>query len=210
MLQFTNLGTIEFLQARTIQEKAMWSRIRGECLDTIFFCEHPATLSLGKRTQLKDLEQEESFFLGKGYQVVRASRGGSVTYHGPGQLVIYPVISLRARRLGVKDFVVCFLQALSEVVSQAGIESEVSVAPVGLLTKGTRQKLAACGLQIVHGVTNHGFSLNVSCDLDGFQGIVPCGERDLGQSSMLRLAEEDHIRFDWVCDLVRLELEKLF
>lgn len=210
MLEFVTLGTIEFDQARTIQENALWSRIRGECLDKVFFCEHPPTLSLGKRTQQQDLHQEESFFLAKGYQIVRSDRGGSVTYHGPGQLVIYPVISLRARRLGVKDFVFRFLQALSNSVSQAGVETEISLAPVGLWTKSLREKLGACGLQIVHGVTNHGFSLNVSCDLGGFDGFLPCGEGALGVSSIFRQTDKNHISFDQICGFVRLELEKLF
>lgn len=205
-LQFLHLGTLSFMEARRIQEKMGKERLQGSRGDTILFCEHPPTLSLGKRAREDEVWLTPAEWSQSGIQQVMSDRGGGVTFHGPGQLLIYPVISLRALRIGVKDFVVLGLRSIVEAASRFDVSSVVSLNPAGVWvdkhqennTSGTwedeqggawnqrAEKLAAVGLRIFQGVTNHGFSVNVKGDLEVFSRIAPCGMPGLEVTSIAK------------------------
>jgi len=176
-VKFYNVGSISFKAMRLLQDEYVSLRVKGLLSDVVFFCEHPPTISLGKRAEKSDLLHTEEELINKGYDVVSANRGGSVTYHGPGQLVIYPVIKLSDYKMGVKDFCCEMLNTFSRVLDNFNVQTKASFDPVGLwLVNDSNTKIAAAGLRIEHGVSNHGFSLNVYGDLKGFSEINSCGD----------------------------------
>jgi lipoate-protein ligase B len=140
--------------------------------EEIFFFEHPDTITLGKSTKAEDLLISEDDLLSLGYSVARVERGGRATYHGPGQLVCYPVIRLKDPT-HIRSFVSSLAQIIIDYVKTLGIEAHYNEASPGLWVGDA--KLAAFGLSVQRGMTGHGFALNVSCDLSRYRVIVPCG-----------------------------------
>lgn len=187
------LGQRTFGEVRRLQEDLVAARIEETIKDTVLYCEHPPTLSLGLRTQPEDVSLPSPYWRDHNIEIVRADRGGGPTYHGPGQLLIYPVVSLRGR--GVKRFVLFMLSEIAEVLKTFGIHAELSCDEVGLwiIEKDVAMKLGAVGLRIVRGVTNHGFSLNVRGDLTPFSAFHPCGISGLQVTSLAALRRNDDI-----------------
>ncbi len=179
------LGRVTFDDARKVQEEFVQKRRMGEVSDLFLFCEHPPTLSFGKRSRTEDQAQVQNR---DAFQaIVFCDRGGKATYHGPGQLVIYPVICLTTRRLGVRLFTQLGLGAIADVLSSFGIESTPLLDPAGVWVErrdATQAKIASVGLRITGGVTNHGFSLNVAGDLSPFSWFRPCGHTGLQVTSI--------------------------
>lgn len=201
-LVFHNFGLRSFAEMRRIQEGLVQARIAGECSDIILFCEHPPTLSLGRRTRDEDLKLSLDSWRSMGTDVVLADRGGGATFHGPGQLMIYPVVSLASRRMGVRRFVESGLSAIVEGLSWFDIESVSATDPAGVWvldrSAGRRntclgedlakegRKIASVGLRMKRGVTNHGFSVNVACSLRPFSYFIPCGLADAQVTSVAK------------------------
>lgn len=173
------LGRKDFASVRKMQSarvKQLKSGIGTEC---ILLCEHPAVFTLGKRTdrvtrlRVQELGQELNV------PVIEVTRGGEATFHGPGQLMIYPVLDLRARGLGVRRFVEQFSSLLVELLGGLRVESEYLEKTPGVWVIDEHQpplKIAAVGLRIEKGVSEHGFSLNLAGDLDVFSRFSPCGQ----------------------------------
>ena len=180
-----DLGLIEYSAAREIQNQLIAKRLKGEIQDTVIFCEHPPTITLGKRTRAADISLPKVELERCGFSVYEVERGGSVTVHNPGQLVIYPVIDLRDRGLGVRRFVELGLEAIVESLVQFGVNAVSNLGVVGVWCvardsqapagKVAPRKIAQVGLKIVSGVTNHGFSVNINNELEGFGLVRPCG-----------------------------------
>lgn len=180
MIKFQHLNEISFESARAIQNDLVAKRQKGLIPDTIIFCEHLPTLTKGIRAEdselLVDKEQLASI------KIVRTDRGGEWTAHAPGQLVIYPVIDLRARRLSPKCAVNVLLDTVTSSLIKLGISAVNSSKPPGVFV--ANRKIGSIGLKISHGVTNHGISLNVSNSLEIFKLIVPCGLADIEMTSV--------------------------
>lgn len=179
-------GPCPFDRARKRQEELIRLRISGEIPDTIFYCEHPPVLTLGNRLSgiedsavpaligsLISLEQWQA----AGVDVVRTSRGGEATYHGPGQLMIYPVISLIGRQIGVRRFVELLTAGVCDGLSEFGMRAEFDSSCPGIwcMNSGHRLKIGSIGLRINSGVSNHGMAVNVDCSLEPFLKFSPCG-----------------------------------
>ena len=147
---------------------------RAQQREQLFFFEHPDTITLGKSTKPEDLLLPEAELCTLGYHVARVERGGRATYHGPGQLVCYPVIKLKDSTQ-IRSFVSALAQILIEYLKTLSIEAHYDEASPGLWVG--EAKLAAFGLSVQRGFTGHGFALNVSCDLSRYRVIVPCGLR---------------------------------
>lgn len=181
MLEYISFARRSYHDARSLQEAFIQRRIEGKDGDKIIFCEHPAVLTLGKRTTEKEREQIISGSLKDECEIVPVLRGGQATYHGPGQLVIYPVIKLPDYRLGVKRFVLGSLEVIADTLAEFGIKTKMDLVTTGLYCCRGKDlaKIAFSGLQIIHGVTNHGFSLNVRCNLEIFSRFNPCGNSRL-------------------------------
>lgn len=148
--------------------------------DEIWFVEHPPIFTLGLNASREHLLRPGDI------PVVQIDRGGQVTYHGPGQLVVYPLVDLRRRALGVRELVVALENAVIAYVAELGVRSEGSREAPGVYVDGA--KLASVGLRIRRGASYHGLALNVSLDLRPFERINVCGHRGLG---VTRLA--DHV-----------------
>ena len=140
----------------------------------IFFVEHPPTITLGRRGTQDDILASTGELSARGVVVHRTDRGGQATFHGPGQLVVYPVVSLEELGMSVRAFVAALGQSAVRVASDHGVAVYYNECTPGVWTEDGR-KLASVGLRTVHGVTTHGLAMNIDTDLEGFSLIVPCG-----------------------------------
>ena len=164
--------------------------------ELILMVEHPAVITMGKHANESNILINEEELANRGISIHRIERGGDVTYHGPGQLVVYPLLDLEAHRLGVKDYVNLLEEAVIRTLSDFGIKGErVSGASGVWIEAGTarERKICALGVKCSRYVTMHGLALNVNTDLDGFSLINPCGFIDKGVTS---IAKETHKEMD--------------
>ncbi len=174
-----------------MQKSLVQQRVAGEIDDTLLFVEHPPIITLGVKTRgnLANVRADAAALAAQGVEVHESGRGGDVTFHGPGQLVGYPIIDLKPDRQDVHRYVRDLEDVLIRTAADFGIEAGrvkgFSGAWVGDV------KLAAIGVRISRWVTSHGFALNVTTDLAGFDLIVPCGIADRGVTSLAALLGRD-------------------
>jgi lipoyl(octanoyl) transferase len=180
-------GLTGYQEAWAAQRALHAEVVAGRAPDTVLLLEHPPTYTAGKRTAAADRPTD-------GTPVVDVDRGGRITWHGPGQLVGYPVVRLGGDRgtVDVVRYVRRLEEALIAVCADAGLEAGrvegrsgvwVDPAPAPALGRPAR-KVAAIGIRVAQGVAMHGFALNADCDLEAFDGIVPCGIADAGVTSL--------------------------
>jgi lipoate-protein ligase B len=168
------LGRVPFARTAVLQEK-LRSDIRDHgAAETLLLLEHDPVITLGRSALPHNVLHSESWLAAQGISLHRASRGGDVTYHGPGQLVGYPVIHLRG---GVRAHVEGMALALADVLAELGVEAHYRREAPGLWVgpPGKEAKICAFGVNVHHRITIHGFALNLDPDLDRFGLIVPCG-----------------------------------
>jgi lipoyl(octanoyl) transferase len=199
------LGRVDYEIALELQKTLVEQRTRGEISDQLLLLEHPDVITLGvkaRNDRSHVLESPESL-AAKGVGLFETGRGGDVTYHGPGQLVGYPILDLKPDRCDVHRYVRDLEEVLIRAVGAFGIEA-VRVAGLTGIWVGPphrEAKLAAIGVRISRWVTSHGFALNVTTDLSRFGLIVPCGITDRGVTSMENLAGHP-LPMDEVADAV--------
>lgn len=181
---YKDLGQIRYKEALKFQEAALENVKHSESKTPgyIYLLEHDPVITNGRFGKgdnyvlpVKQIEQ-------MGVEVINTERGGDLTYHGPGQLVSYPIIDLRAFNLGVKAYIKSLEQVIIDLLSDFGIEAVRKEAYPGVWTND--QKIASIGVAVKNGITMHGTALNVSTDLDPFSMIVPCGINDVIVTSM--------------------------
>ena len=180
-LEVRDLGLIEYAEAMRLQDSLVDARLRDEIPDTLLLLEHPPVITLGRRGSLSDVYLSSEELSRRGIQVAQTTRGGLVTYHGPGQLVGYPIVRLHARGLTVPCYVRALELAIITALGDLGIESRIEDGHVGVWT--STGKIAAIGVAQRHGVTLHGFAVNLQPDLSHFDLINPCGIGNLGVTS---------------------------
>jgi lipoyl(octanoyl) transferase len=173
ILETRDLGRLDYARAFELQRALVDRRKRGEIPDQLLFVEHPHVITLGRNGHLENLLASDEVLARTGISFHHTDRGGDVTYHGPGQVVGYPVMDLREWKRDVVAYVRGMEQAIIEALAEFGIESERSPGATGVWTGGA--KIAAIGVHISRWVTSHGFALNVTTDLSYFRYIVPCG-----------------------------------
>ena len=183
-MQVRRLGLIEYREALALQEDERERVWAGESGGTLFLCEHPPVYTLGRRAEPGDLPMGEDWYRAQGIDIVRVQRGGKLTYHGPGQLVGYPV-----RRVGrVRDHVCAMERAIVAALSDAGItargRSEEGPAYAGVWVED--RKIASIGVHVSRGVAIHGFAVNVDNDLQPFEWVVACGLPEARMTSVLK------------------------
>lgn len=185
------LGRMEYDEAYELQRQLVEERRRTAIGDTLLLLEHPAVITLGARNRIatSHIVASDEQLRAEGVEVRETGRGGDVTYHGPGQLVGYPILDLRPDRCDVHAYVRDLEQALIVALRTFGIEGvRVSgLSGVWVGPAGREEKVAAIGIRISRWITSHGFALNVSTNLDHFGLIVPCGIVDRGVTSIERL-----------------------
>lgn len=179
------LARTGYLEALELQRRLAGARISGALQeDVLLLVEHPSVVTLGRSTKMRNLTTPRSFLNSLGVEVHEVERGGDVTYHGPGQLVGYPILDLQHHTQDLH----WYLRQVEEVLIRAcavhGLESERSEGFTGVWTGG--RKLASIGVHSKSWVTWHGFALNVCTDLSYFDLIVPCGIADVSMTSLAR------------------------
>ncbi len=180
-LWVAHLGTIPYREAVELQETLRSRRQAGELPDLLLVLEHPPVYTKGRRTEPADLPMGEDWYRAQGIDVCDTDRGGRVTYHGPGQLVAYPIMAVER----VADFVHTMERAIVEALADEAIDAEVRDTPFTGVWAGDA-KIASIGVRVSGGVTTHGLAVNVDNDLQPFEWIVPCGIDHVRMTSVSR------------------------
>lgn len=167
------LGRIDYAQALALQQELVAQRKQGTNGDQLLLLEHPHVITLGRNGHLENLLAGDEVLDRAGISFYPTDRGGDVTYHGPGQLVGYPILDLREWKRDVVGYVRAIEQVLIDTLADFGITAGRIPKLTGVWVDG--RKIAAIGIHISRWVTSHGFALNVNTDLSYFQYIVPCG-----------------------------------
>jgi lipoyl(octanoyl) transferase len=178
------LGTLPYHDALAIQEQIRARRQAHELPDTLLLLEHPPTYTRGRRSGAEDLPFGEDFYRAKGIEVHDTDRGGQVTYHGPGQLVGYPIMRID----DVHHYLRTMEHAIITALAQAGVQARSRHAE-GIDYTGVwvaERKIASIGVHVSRGVTTHGFAVNVENDLEPFSWVVACGLPDVAMTSLAR------------------------
>jgi lipoyl(octanoyl) transferase len=181
-LQIVDLGCVAYADAVLRQDQFVEQRLTDAIPDTLLLLEHPPVITLGRRASMDDIHVTAARLAELGVEVQHATRGGLVTYHGPGQVIGYPIVKLRPRRLSVPCYVRALEQAIVSALSEIGVASHIDEDHVGVWT-ARQGKIAAIGVAQRHGVTLHGFAVNLQPDLSHFNLINACGIGDLGVTS---------------------------
>mgnify|MGYP001361162717 CR=1 FL=1 len=209
-LHLVELGRVGYAEGLEVQARVVEARKAGRIGDTLLLLEHPPVITLGRNSSRANVLASDEWLAARGVELHEINRGGDVTYHGPGQLVGYPIVDLRGEwpgkkgpHLGPVDFVRMLEEALIRTCGEFGVMAKRIPKCTGVWTEDSGQKesdqwsvisdqkvqkrerkLAAIGVHVSQGVTSHGFALNVTTDLRDFEWIVPCGITDRGVTSL--------------------------
>ena len=171
--EYRDLGRIGYREALELQRKLVERRKAQEIPDQLLFLEHPHVITLGRNARPENIVAEEDVLRRAGGEICETDRGGDVTYHGPGQVIGYPILDLAAWKRDVGAYVRALEETIIGALAEFGVAAERVDGMRGVWTR--RGKIAAIGVHISRWVTSHGFALNVTTDLDYFGYIVPCG-----------------------------------
>jgi lipoyl(octanoyl) transferase len=185
-LHVRRLGIVPYVEAWELQKELADKRKRGEIEDVLLLLEHPSVYTLGRRGDLGHVKSGPELLARFGASVVRTDRGGDVTWHGPGQLVGYPILSLEPDRKDVVRYVRDLEEAILRVLADFDVKGERVSGLTGVWAGD--EKVAAIGVRISRWVTSHGFALNVCNSLEPYGHIVPCGIVGKGVTTLSRLA----------------------
>ena len=180
-----DLGKSHYNDAWKLQKRLQSQRISGQIDDQLLLVEHFPVYTLGKNTPREHLLTKES----DNISIIQTDRGGDITFHGPGQLVGYPILDLNQYKRSITWYMRELEQLIIDVLKEYDINAERKKGLTGVWVKG--KKIAALGVRISKCVTMHGFSLNINPDLKYYQGIIPCGIKDYGVTSMAYLLGND-------------------
>ena len=179
------LGHVEYAAGLELQRERVAARKAGAIPDTLLLLEHPHVYTLGRNARRENVLVSPSFLRARGAEVFETDRGGDVTYHGPGQLVGYPIIDLTQHRRDIAWYMRSLEEVFIRVTAEYGIEAGRLQGAAGVWVGNA--KLVAVGVHISRWVTSHGFAFNVNTDLSFFDWIVPCGLHGRGVTSLQRL-----------------------
>ena len=176
------LGRIGYLEAAALQHTLVEARKKDEVPDTFLFLEHPPVITLGRASHAENVLAPFDVLKGRGIEVWETTRGGDVTYHGPGQLVGYPILDLNPDRRDVHRYVRDLEEVMIRVCADYGLEAGRVKGFSGAWIAD--EKIGAIGVRISRWITSHGFAFNVTTDVGFFNLIVPCGIADKGVTSL--------------------------
>jgi lipoyl(octanoyl) transferase len=184
------LGLVPYEDARRLQKEVEHARQVEAVPDVLLLLEHPPVYTKGRRTTAEELPMGEGWYRMQGIDVVDTDRGGRVTYHGPGQLVGYPIMSLRPYGDDVHDYIRRMERVIIGALGDWGVDAEVVDGLTGVWTR-ERRKIGSIGVHVSRGVTTHGFAINVNNDLQPFEWVVPCGIESCRMTSLTRELEAE-------------------
>jgi len=204
----TDLGRIEYQAAWELQTKLVEAR-KQRRLDTdiALFLEHPPVFTLGRRGGEENLLVSQSFLKSSGVEIVHAERGGNITYHGPGQLVVYPILDIEKFGISVVDYVDALEEVMVRTAASWNINAERNPINRGIWVGSN--KMGSIGIAIRRGIAFHGMALNVSLDLEPFGWIQPCGLEGVGMTSITRELDKK-IPLQEVKETVKEQLQTVF
>jgi lipoyl(octanoyl) transferase len=196
-------GIVSYEEAREAQLRLQGARQCGEVPDVLLLLEHPPVYTRGRRSTPEELPMGAEWYERQGIEVRDTDRGGRVTYHGPGQLVAYPIVSLRPYGDDVHEYVRRLERVMIEALAEHGVEAGPVEGLTGVWTRGRRaasgtmlpevgppapgkRKIGSIGVHVSRGVTTHGLAVNVDNDLQPFEWIVPCGIEGVTMTSLAR------------------------
>lgn len=184
-LQVIQLGLRDYQETYALQKTLARRRIAGEIQDTIILVEHPSVFTIGRRGGREHLVVSEETLRETGIQVYDVDRGGDITYHGPGQIVGYPILDIRNHGQDILRIFHLYEEVLVRVLREYDVHAQADPEYPGVWADD--RKVAAIGIGVHRMVTYHGFALNVDPDLDYFNMIIPCGISDRGVTSLSQL-----------------------
>ena len=206
-IHLLHLGRVPYAEGLAIQQRVIAARKQNLIGDTLLLLDHPPVLTLGRNSHRSNVLASDEFLAQRGIELHEINRGGDVTYHGPGQLVGYPILDLRGDlpgkrgpHLGPVDYVRMLEEVLIRVTNDFGVLTKRIPGRTGVWTGAfsdssaastLEKKIAAIGVHVSQGVTSHGFALNVTTDLRDFEWIIPCGITDREVTSLELEAPED-------------------
>ena len=185
MLELRDLGRLPYREAWALQEHLRATRLLGRGKNTVLLVEHPPVFTLGHRDCDEDILSPREVIAAEGIEIVKSNRGGRITYHGPGQLVGYFICQIADCGMAVGDFVTAIEELCLRVLADFGVRGQRDADHPGIWLG--RDKIVAIGLHFSHGVSQHGFALNVNPDLTHYRHILPCGIRDRGVTSLAHM-----------------------
>jgi len=194
MISLLQLDTIDYATGLRLQEKLVSLRKDGRFGDVLLLLEHTPVITLGRNAKAANIVASPATLAERGVEVFECDRGGDVTFHGPAQLVGYPIFDLRGfpstaphrNTMGVIEYVRCLEEVLIRTCADFGIPTKRMAGLTGVWTETAEAKIAALGVHISRGVTSHGFALNVNTNLSYFDLIVPCGISSKPVTSMAK------------------------
>ena len=203
MLQFQDLGNAPYQQTWDMQKELQSQRINNKIDDTVLLVEHEPVYTFGKNANENHLLQNYP----EDVKVFHIERGGDITFHGPGQLVGYPIIDLHNYKMSISWYMRSLEAVIINTLNHYGIAAEHKKGLTGVWVK--EEKIAALGVRISRWVTMHGFALNVNTELHYYDGIIPCGIFEYGMTSMKKLLGTA-IKMDEVKKLLMKEFNMVF
>jgi lipoyl(octanoyl) transferase len=206
-LDVRRLGRVAYAEGLALQEHLVRERQAGALPDTLLLLEHEPVFTLGRNARAENVLFPADELRARGFEVFEVGRGGDVTYHGPGQVVGYPVVDLSPDRRDVHRYVRDLEDVLIRTCADYGVTAERVAGRTGCWVG--REKIGAIGVRIARWVTSHGFAFNVANDLEPFGLIVPCGIRDASVTSLERLLGRT-VATDEVMDRLASHFESVF
>ena len=197
-----NLGVVDYRDALALQLRLRDAREAGALPDVVLLLEHPPVYTKGRRSDPRELAMGEQWYLGQGIDVVEVDRGGRVTYHGPGQLVGYPIMRVGDVVAHLRTLERAIVAALAEEGVEARGRTGEGADYTGVWVED--RKIASLGVHVQKGVTTHGFAVNVDNDLQPFEWVVPCG---LDGVRMTSITKEQGRRADFACFRKRMAFQ---
>ena len=185
MLHVRRLGCVEYQDGLAMQKLLVEARAQGLVPDTLLLLEHPPVITLGRGAKAENVLWSPQMIAARGFELFETDRGGDVTYHGPGQIVGYPIVDLKPDRKDVRKYVASVEEIMIRVAAEYGIAAHRVAGRIGVWTPAG--KLGAVGVHISRWITSHGFAFNVRTDLTDFSAIVPCGIDDASVASLQSL-----------------------
>jgi lipoyl(octanoyl) transferase len=184
-------GQVRYGESRELQKRLEEARQNGAIPDVLLLLEHPPVYTKGRRSTADELPMGEDWYRMQGIEVTETDRGGRVTYHGPGQLVGYPIVDLRAYGGDVHEYIRRMERVMIESLGEWGVEAGCIEGQTGVWVDD--RKIGSIGVHVDRGVTTHGFAININNDLQPFEWIVPCGIEACRMTSLTRElgAEQD-------------------
>ena len=194
-LLLLNCGTVPYRDAWDMQLRLAERRGAGEIPDVLMLLEHPPVYSRGRRTKPEELPMGAAWYEAQGIEVLETDRGGLVTYHGPGQLVAYPIVDLAPLGDDVHEYVRGLERVMIGSIAEHGVGAQTIKGLTGVWTdgappapglEGAARKIGSIGVHVSRGITTHGLAVNVDNDLQPFEWVVPCGIEGVGMTSIAR------------------------